>query len=62
MEEYAKTGKYGIIWAHSSSYTTFDPGLFKKYPNILWILSGSGHEPLGGNVITIDQFPNEPAS
>ncbi len=61
LKEYAKTGKYGIIWAHSSSYTTINPGLFKKYPNILWILSGSGHEPLGGNVFTIDQFPNEPA-
>lgn len=61
MKEYAKTGKYGIIWAHSSSYTTVDPGLFKKFPDILWILSGSGHEHLGGNVYTIDQFPNEPA-
>jgi len=61
MKEYAKTGKYGIIWGHSSSYTTIDPGLFKKYPNILWVLSGSGHEHLGNNVFTIDQFPNEPA-
>jgi len=61
MKEYAKTGKYGIIWAHSSSYSTIDPSLFKKYPDILWVLSGSGHEHLGGNVYTLDQFPNEPA-
>ncbi len=61
MKEYAKTGKYGIIWAHSGGYSSVEPGFFKKYPDILWVLSGSGHQHPGGNVYIVDLFPNEAA-
>lgn len=59
--EYAKTGKYGIIWAHSSSYTTLTSEFFKKYPDILWVLGGSGNIPPGGNCYAFSQNPYEPA-
>jgi basic membrane lipoprotein Med (substrate-binding protein (PBP1-ABC) superfamily) len=59
LEDYAKSGKYDIIWA-TSSYSDQVKLLKDKYPNILWVVSGSGNQPLGGNVYMTYTHRNEP--
>ena len=59
---YAKTGKYGMIWAHSASYSTVDrKKLIADYPEILWVWSSTGYKALGKNSYWVDVLINEPA-
>ncbi len=60
MELLAKTGKYQIIWAHSS-YSDQVKGLQQKYPEILFVLVGSGNEGLGGNAYWVYKRAHEPS-
>ena len=41
MREYAKTGEYGIIWAHGL-YPDAVSALYEEFPDIVWAMSGSG--------------------
>lgn len=56
----AKTGKYDVIWAHST-YADAVEKLAPKYPEILWVFVGSGNRALGGNIYWVDSFVHEPA-
>ncbi|WP_350335657.1 BMP family lipoprotein [Coralliovum pocilloporae] len=60
MELLAKTGKYQIIWAHSS-YSDQVKALQEKYPDILFVLVGSGNEGLGGNAYWVYKRVHEPS-
>lgn len=60
LANYAKTGKYDIIWAHSA-FSQAVANLCKKYPEILWVFAGSGNEPVGGNAYWVDAYMHEPA-
>lgn len=48
MRVYARTKKYDIIWAHCS-YSDQVKRIQKKYPNVLFVVTGSGNKGLGGN-------------
>jgi basic membrane lipoprotein Med (substrate-binding protein (PBP1-ABC) superfamily) len=60
LREYAQTGKYDIIWAHSA-YPDAIKVLKDEFPEILWAFSGSGNEGLGGNAYWTDVYVHEPA-
>ncbi|OGO66904.1 MAG: hypothetical protein A2029_13060 [Chloroflexi bacterium RBG_19FT_COMBO_47_9] len=48
LREYAATGKYDIIWANSA-YSDQVKNLKDEFPEILWVVTGSGNEGMGGN-------------
>jgi basic membrane protein A and related proteins len=48
LMEYARSGRYDILWA-TSSYSDQVKNLKDKYPNILFAFTGSGNSGLGGN-------------
>ena len=52
MRQYAQSGKYDIIFAQAAFTDQVKP-LAEEFPNILWVVSGSGNELLGGNVYNI---------
>lgn len=58
MRNYAKTGKYDVIWANSSFSDQIEK-LMKEFPEILWVSVGSGNRPLGGNSYLIYQHIHE---
>jgi basic membrane lipoprotein Med (substrate-binding protein (PBP1-ABC) superfamily) len=60
MELLAKSGKYQIIWAHSS-YSDQVKVLKDKYPDVLFVVVGSGNEGLGGNVYFAYKRVHEPS-
>lgn len=61
LREYAKTGKYGIIWGHAQ-YQDAIKELHKQYPNILWFGAGAGFTPpFGENFYFGDILFHEPA-
>ncbi len=60
LGQVAKTGKYDIIWAHSS-YSDAIEKLASKYPDTIWVFSGSGNTGLGGNAYWMYTFVHEPA-
>ena len=61
LREYAKTGKYGIIWGHAQ-YQDAIEGLHKQYPDILWYGAGAGFTPpFGRNFYFGDILFHEPA-
>lgn len=60
LREYAATGKYDIIWAHSA-YTDQIKKLKDEYPEVLFVVTGSGNEALGGNVYWLFLHIHEPA-
>jgi basic membrane protein A len=60
LREFASAGTYEIIWAHSS-FSDAVKVLKDEFPEILWAVSGSGNEGLGGNVYWADVFVHEPA-
>jgi basic membrane protein A len=60
MREYAETGMYDIIWAHSS-YSDYVKRLKDEFPNILFVVTGSGNEAMGDNTIWIMKRVYEPA-
>lgn len=60
LRQYADTGKYQILWAHSAFGDSVKV-LKDEYPDLLWAYAGSGNEPLGGNAYWADVFVHEPA-
>lgn len=48
MRLYAESGQYDIIWAHST-YSDQVKKLKDEFPEILFVVVGSGNEGLGGN-------------
>jgi basic membrane protein A len=60
LQQYAQSGKYQIIWAHSSYEDAVIP-LAKQYPEIAWVVTGSGNKGVGGNIFWVDVFDHEPA-
>ncbi len=60
MREYAETGKYDIIFA-TSTYSDQVANLKDIYPEILWVVHGSGNEGLGGNVYWSYMRVHEPS-
>ncbi len=49
----AATGKYQIIWAHSTYSDAIKP-LMVQYPEIVWICAGTGNEALGKNMYYVE--------
>jgi basic membrane lipoprotein Med (substrate-binding protein (PBP1-ABC) superfamily) len=49
MRTYADTGEYDIIWAHES-YSDQAKNMMNEYPEIMFVIAGSGNTGLGGNV------------
>lgn len=60
LNDMAKTGRYDIIWAHST-YADAIENLRDKYPKILWVFAGSGNHGVGKNAYWVDCYVNEPA-
>jgi basic membrane protein A len=60
LRQYAQTGKYQAIFAHSS-FSDAVKVVAKDYPNILWAISGSGNTGIGGNVYWFYVWNYEPA-
>jgi len=60
LRQYAETGEYEIIWAHSAYYEAVQV-LAPEYPDITWIYTGSGNEGIGGNAYWADVFIHEPS-
>ena len=49
LREYAATGQYDIVWANSA-YSDQIKNLKDEFPEVLWVVAGSGNEALGDNV------------
>jgi basic membrane lipoprotein Med (substrate-binding protein (PBP1-ABC) superfamily) len=60
MKLYAQSGQFDMIWAHSS-YSDQIAALRSQYPNIMFVMTGSGNNGLGGNVYWVYKRVNEPA-
>lgn len=60
LKTYAKTGKYDILWGHSSYGDTIKK-LSREFPDILWAIGGDGNEPAGGNAYWVNVEVGEPA-
>lgn len=60
LRQYAETGNYEIILAHSAYYEAVEV-LAPEFPDIAWIYTGSGNEAIGGNAYWADVFIHEPA-
>lgn len=60
LRQYAETGEYEIIWAHSSYFEAVK-ALAPEFPDLAWMFTGSGNEPVGGNAYWGDVFIHEPA-
>jgi basic membrane lipoprotein Med (substrate-binding protein (PBP1-ABC) superfamily) len=60
LREYAETGKYEIIFA-TSTFSDQVKNLKDDYPDILWVVHGSGNEALGDNVFWVYMRVYEPA-
>lgn len=60
MRLFAESGKYDIIWAHST-YSDQVKKLKDEFPNILFVVVGSGNEGLGGNQYWVYKRVHEPA-
>jgi basic membrane lipoprotein Med (substrate-binding protein (PBP1-ABC) superfamily) len=59
MNNYANSGKYGIMVYHSGQYADSSDVTRNKYPDILIGGSGSGFKPLGGNFVHSDVWVHE---
>ena len=60
MRQYAESGNFDIIFAQAA-FTDQVKGLAAEFPDILWVVSGSGNELLGGNVYNIYMRIHEPS-
>ncbi len=49
MRTYADTGNYDVIWAHQS-YSDQVKNMMDEYPELMFIIAGSGNTGLGENV------------
>lgn len=60
MRLYAQSGQFDIIWGHSTYSDQIKP-LKDEFPDVLFVMTGSGNEPMGGNVYWIYKRVHEPA-
>lgn len=60
MRLFAESGEYDIIWAHST-YSDQVKKLKDEFPEILFVVVGSGNEGLGGNQYWVYKRVFEPA-
>lgn len=60
MRLFAESGAYDIIWAHST-YSDQVKKLREEFPEILFVVVGSGNEGLGGNQYWVYKRVHEPA-
>jgi basic membrane protein A and related proteins len=60
LRDYARSGKYPVIWAHSS-FSDAVKAVKDDFPDILWAYSGAGNEGLGDNAFWVDMHLHEPA-
>ncbi len=60
LRQYAETGEYEIIWAHSAYWEAVE-ALRSEFPDLTWMYTGSGNEAIGGNAYWGDVFIHEPA-
>ena len=56
----AESGKYDIIWNHANWADAVEK-VCKKYPEILWVMSGYGNHFIGNNTYWVDMAIYEPA-
>jgi len=57
---YAETGEYDIIFG-DTAYADAIEKVKDEFPNILFVMSGSGNHPLGGNAAWVFVHAHEPA-
>ncbi|AWC24524.1 BMP family protein [Aminobacter sp. P9b] len=60
MRLFAESGQYDVIWAHST-YSDQVKKLKDEFPEILFVVTGSGNEGLGGNQYMLYKRVHEPA-
>lgn len=60
MRLFAESGQYDVIWAHST-YSDQVKKLKDEFPNILFVVVGSGNDGFGGNQYWIYKRVHEPA-
>jgi basic membrane lipoprotein Med (substrate-binding protein (PBP1-ABC) superfamily) len=58
LRQVAESGDFDIIWGHSA-YKDEVRVLKEEYPDYLWVISGAGNEPLGGNAYWVDMDVHE---
>lgn len=56
----ARSKKYDMIWVHSS-YSEVIKKICGDFPEIIWVYSGSGNIPIGGNAYWVYGYIHEPA-
>lgn len=61
LRSVAESGKYDIIWPHSSSFVAADPALVDDFPETMWVFAGAAHKNKGGNFYHVVTYPHEPA-
>lgn len=57
---FAESGKYDIIWAHNA-FSDQVQKIKAEYPNLMFVVSGSGNVGLGGNQYWVYKRVHEPA-
>lgn len=60
MRLYAQSGQFDIIWGHSTYSDQIEP-LKDEFPDLMFVMTGSGNKPLGDNVYWIYKRVHEPA-
>jgi basic membrane protein A len=60
MRLFAESGEFDIIWAHST-YSDQVEKMQAEFPDILFVVVGSGNEGLGGNQYWVYKRVHEPA-
>lgn len=60
LEAYAESGAYDIIWFHSSATDEIE-SIRGDYPNILFVVTGSGNRAIGGNHYLLYAHMHEPS-
>ena len=60
MEAYAESGKYDVILMHSSG-TDEAEQLMERFPDTMFVVTGSGNTALGGNMYLLYMHVHEPS-
>ncbi len=60
LEAYAESKKYDIIWFHSSATDEIEM-IRDDYPEILFVVTGSGNRAIGGNLYLLYAHMHEPS-
>ncbi len=58
LREFAVSGKYEIIWAHST-YADAVERLNEEFPDILWVITGGGNRYVADNVYWLEMYYHE---